>query len=69
MGKKHRRPREPVILRPPNYQHNDLAEKKQDSALPHKKSYPKGTMPQNKNLTQINPADGGIGGLYGVFDE
>jgi hypothetical protein len=26
-------------------------------ALPHKKSYPKGTMPQNKNLTQINPAD------------
>ncbi|MDR1506695.1 MAG: hypothetical protein LBI67_06290, partial [Treponema sp.] len=38
-------------------------------ALPHKKSYPKGTMPQNKNLTQINPADGGIGGLYGVFDE
>ncbi|MDR1507876.1 MAG: hypothetical protein LBI67_12320, partial [Treponema sp.] len=41
----------------------------QETALPHKKSYPKGTMPQNKNLTQINPADGGIGGLYGVFDE
>jgi hypothetical protein len=26
-------------------------------------------MPQNKILTQIKPADGGIGGLYGVFDE
>jgi hypothetical protein len=26
-------------------------------------------MPQNKILTQINPADGGIGGFYGVYDE
>jgi hypothetical protein len=34
-------------------------------ALPHKKSYPKGTMPQNKILTQINPADEGSEGYMG----
>ncbi|MDR1308182.1 MAG: hypothetical protein LBK74_11490, partial [Treponema sp.] len=36
-------------------------------ALPHKKSYPKGTMPHNKILTRTDPSDAGIGGFYGVY--
>jgi hypothetical protein len=38
-------------------------------ALPHNFSNPKKTMPQNKNLTHIKSADGGIGGPYGVIIE
>jgi hypothetical protein len=38
----------------------------QVNALPHKKFYPKKTIPHNKNLTQLCLSEGGFGGHDGV---
>jgi hypothetical protein len=40
----------------------------QEPKLPQKKSNRKGTMPQNKNLTQIRLSEGGFGKTNGVIN-